>query len=246
MAIIKSNSATTSVGGYRFEDYESQKNDYLKRIQSQAAQLLSESHSNASVVLNEAYQKGLEKAQEEAEVIQKEAEAKGYEEGLKKAEAKVEKDFKNKLKTEFEPLVKTMQEMKEVYEAKQNELISRSEDELIQASMGLAKSVIEVESKLNVDVLKERLSKALSYLRTEAEIWIRMHPDDISKIKDFFNLLIENSGSKADVIWKEDPSMSPACFKVISGQSQVSFNSELQWDKLLNELHDKGLAKGVD
>jgi len=243
VALIRSNTSTAEWSNYNLGDYEEQKRDFLKDIQVEAEAILNKANEKAVLVLKEAYAKGREQSLAEIEVLKEKARKEGYNKGFIEGKLAGEKTGIESIQVEAAPVIVLLKNIAEKLEREASSAIFQAEEKLIQASMDLAEAVIDVEPKFNRDVLTSRLKKAVGYLRTEMELSVKVHPSDLDLAKKFLPQCLDELGVSPMVKWIEDDQMEVASVTVRSGESEVHFNQFLQWQKLLTLLKQKTLKQ---
>lgn len=239
MALIRSTTHTSEWSNYNLNDYDQQKKDFLKDIQTEAEAILKRANEKAEEVSKSAYSEGRKKLLAEIEELKEQAEKEGYEKGLKVGEEKGYREEVERFKAESEPLLELLKKASDEFNAKVNQTIEDAEAKLVDASMDLAKAVLNVEPKYNQEVLVSRLKKAMAYLRPELELSVRINPEDAELAKKLMPRLLEELGASPSVKWLEDPNAEKSSVCVKAGESEVQFNQFIQWEKLLTLLKQK-------
>jgi flagellar assembly protein FliH len=239
MALIRSTTHASEWSNYNLNDYDQQKKDFLKDIQVEAEAILKRANDKTEEIAKSAYQEGRKKLLAEIESLKEQAEKEGYEKGLKQGEEKGYREEVEKFKAEADPLLELLKNVTEEFSGKVQETLDDAETKLVEASMDLAKAVLGVEPKYNQEVLISRLKKAMSYLKPELELSVRLHPDDVVLAKKLLPRLLDELGSSPSVKWLEDPKAEKSSVLVRAGESEVQFNQFIQWEKLLTLLKQK-------
>lgn len=242
MAILKSDAVTSDLKCYHLGDYELQKQEYLKGIEEQAHKIIATAEAKAKQVLQDAYRKGVEKAKEEVEKEKANAKEKGYQEGLDLARNEIVKSNEEKVAAELTPLIQEISGLAKEVKLKKDELCRDAEMHLVRASISLAKNIILVEVNYNENVLKERLRKALSFIKTGMELQINLNPKKLEMVQAYLPKLLDEFGEPGSIAWKSDESISASGVEVKSGDVQVKLDTNLQWQSLLKEMKKKGLV----
>ena len=236
MALIRSGLTTTEWQNYELGDYEAQKKAFLVGIAEEAEQILKTARQKAGDILKEAHAKGIQQA--EAELTRKKDEGfrKGYEEGQTKGKAEALAFQKDKIEKELVPLVADLRQLLDTFDKKSQALFKGAENTLVKASLDLARHVIEIESTLNEDVLKARLTKSLNFLRPGLDLKLRLPLGGRAILEPLLQRLLDEEGLQTKVEWSEDENISAGSLVVSSGDSVVQFDSQLQWRALLEKL----------
>ena len=128
----------------------------------------------------------IDKAKADAEKIRSEARDEGYEEGIGKL---------NDLLLEFH--------------RKRDRMIEDSRSDLLRLSVRIAEKVLGRELEENEDALADIVIKAIRGIRHEKRIQIRVHPDDLEKIRSKRQKLLDEVGAGKELEFQEDRSVSP-------------------------------------
>jgi flagellar biosynthesis/type III secretory pathway protein FliH len=138
----------------------------------------------------------IEEAQVRAQLIEKEAYEKafslGQKEGLEVAE--------RRLRSTLESLEKAHGEFKKLKE----EIILRSERELIALCMAIARKVLSQEIVQNKDALLNLIRCGLRYVLDKDHVRIRLHPSAFQQIMEFEGQIISSSEDLRDLAFEKD------------------------------------------
>lgn len=242
MSVLKPDRIPVSdVGHYQFSDYEDQKKAYLDDIRQQGEKIILDARAKARELLQEAYKKGIAKAREEIDREMEECKKTAHEEGFAKGEAEAKQKVESENVEAITPVLSSLEKSLSELETQKSTFIDDAKNQLIDSALVLAKSVISCEVKTNKDVLQSRLLKALDYLNVQLRLEIHLHPSDLQKAKEIVPQIIESIGSQPIVKWIEDQNLSPSDVLVTTGDSTIHLDTELQWEKLINSIHEKGI-----
>jgi len=124
-------------------------------------------------------------AKEEAEKIRGEARDAGYEEGLGKlADLLVE------------------------FQKKRDKMMEDSRSDLLRLSVRIAEKIVGRELAENEDALGDVVIKAIRGIRHEKRIQIRVHPDDLDRIRSQKERIENEVGTGKEIEFREDRSIS--------------------------------------
>ena len=237
MALLKSHhQAKADSGQYVFDDYEQKKVEYLKKIEGQAKVILDNAKEKARVVIADAYKVGIEKANTEIEKQKEIAKTEGLQEGIALGKDEAKKENENYIQTNMIPMVERLKKMCSEYEATVKNVEEFAGNEIQKTAVSLAKSLLLVEPQYNKEVLSERIKEAISYLKVDMELSVKVNPDDKAHAQEHFAAVLDQLGVEPKLIWKEDENLNKGDIKVNSGESQVKLYSQEQWKSILEAL----------
>jgi flagellar assembly protein FliH len=169
----------------------------------------------------EAYEKIIHRAKEEAEAIIKEAEREAVKlievaqiEGdkLKKSiedEARAEgfKKGYEEAKRQYESLIKEAEEIKKNAEEEYRELLNGVESDAVNVILDIAKKVIGEEISLNKDIILEVLRKGFEKCSNKDDITIKVSPEDHDFAVKNREKILSLAGGVGKLDIKKDPSL---------------------------------------
>lgn len=237
MALLKSHHVNVgSSRTYTFDDYEQKKLDFLRGIEEQAQDILSNARQEAENIREDARKDGLKKAEQEIETLKSNAKVQGHEEGTAKAKEEVKVENQQYIEANLSPLVNKFKTITEQLEQYSQSFSDKAAEEILSTSLHLAEAVLLCEPQFNADVLKARILKAISHLRLGAEVQIKVHPEDKKLADEHISSIMEDLGKILHVNFTEDESLNKGDVTISSGDAQVQLTSIEQWKKLLSEL----------
>ena len=145
-------------------------------LEAQLQEKLAETEKIAGALLADAEEKArqiVSCAQAEASGIKEKAEEKGYSDGAQKAE----KEMQARFEQQTEVLQNIIMQIGEAREG----MIDELEDEIISLVLDTAKKVINIELEKNDKVFVDVIQNALSQIKREGKIVIRVGQDDYAR-----------------------------------------------------------------
>ena len=237
MALLKSHHQSTSDSSqYVFDDYEQKKADYLKKIEEQGQGILQKAQDKARSVIADAYKSGIDKAVAEVAKQKEMAIEEGHKQGVAQAKEEVKKENEVYVQTNMLPVVEQLKVLAQKYENTIQTVTEKAGADIEKTAINLAKALLLVEPEYNQRVLEERINKAISYLKVDMELNIRVNPEDKAHAEKYFSSVLEKLGCEAKLVLKEDQDLSKGDIQVTSGDSQVQLYSLTQWESALREL----------
>ncbi len=169
----------------------------LKDLEDQLQQKMDETEKTTQTMLREAQERAnavIKKAEDEARGIVEQAEEKGYRDGVQKAQQEMQAQL-GKHSEALENL------LMKIGDAREN-MIDELEDEIITLVLETAKKVINLELEKNDKVFVNVVQNALSQIKREGKIVIRVGQDDFA---NFFSsgtaeFILNNERIKTTVI----------------------------------------------
>ncbi|MGM0452552.1 MAG: FliH/SctL family protein [Thermodesulfobacteriota bacterium] len=108
----------------------------------------------------------------DVEAIREEAYTKGRADGRQEAEAE--------LHTAAQALAEGLEQISRLRES----LLSKSKEDMVRLVMGVVGQVIQTEVTENTDIIVKTVTRALESAVASAEYFIKVHPDDLARVKE--------------------------------------------------------------
>lgn len=236
MALIRTGDNVSEFDHYRFSDYDADKKAYLEGIETEAKTIIEQARKKAGDILKDAYKKGREQADAEIKRTMAEAKERGYQEGLEQGKKDGHAQEAERASKELSPLADQLKKLISDFHEASASTLENAENHLVDASLQLAKAVTKVESDLNPEVLKARLSNAIKLLSPGMTLTVSLHPDLEDLAKTYLGKILQLEGLSPSVTWNTDPSLEAGSLRVQSNDSSVAFDEELQWESLLRKM----------
>jgi len=177
----------------KIRSYIEEKNRIIEETNKERENILSEAKKDAQEIIS--------KAKVEAEEIKKKAHEEGFKIGI-------EDGFKEG-KREIELLTSRIQEITSYIVNKRNEIIQKSEREVVELALEVIKKILKEITQNERDIVIRQIKYALSKLAGETKFIIKVNPADLeitASHKEEFIKLIEKNG---DVKIFEDSFVEP-------------------------------------
>ncbi|XOV79266.1 MAG: flagellar assembly protein FliH [Aestuariibacter sp.] len=189
-------------------------------------------------IRKEAYEEGFKQGQEEGKAAGFEE---GKTEGLETGHAEgFEKGLAEGLEEGRETIEQQLQQWQALNETLQTPITMVEEElevELLQLAVGLARSVIQVETQLNENVIFQALKAALKVLPVQEQRYeIHLHPEDFKLVRQHFS---EEEIEQHNWVLVESVSTSQGGCEIITENNAVDMSLE----KRIREVVDRFLME---
>lgn len=191
----------------------------------EAAEYLDPETLRASVISD-----ALAEARREAEHKVNEA----YEQGLARGIAAGEERFRESLAECEQALRGTAEAMRAAYQ----EFLDSLEPEVFELVRLVAERVLDRELRQDTQAIHATLRRALACIADRAHLTVRLHPDDLTAVREHKVTLLEEFEAVKHLDLAPDPDLSPGSCVVDSERMHVDARLETLLENVLNELAD--------
>ncbi len=177
----------------------------------------------------EALQQELLKKEEEGRLKELEsARDEAYEKGRADAEQASQEAFE-RLKKEYASLVDLFQDATRQMAAEKEKIWRESELEILRLALAIAKKTVGYEiSENSVNIMKQAVTEALSYVGEKKLVAVRVSPEDLKKMNTLEGMKIAGEGIKV----LEDRNVAPGGCVVETDFGNVESHVESRWEEI--------------
>lgn len=161
---------------------------------------------------------------EELELAKDEA----YKKGRSDAEQEIER-----LKKEYASLVALFQDAARQMSAEKEKIWRESEHEILKLALAISKKAVGCEiSNNSVNIMKDAVKEALSYVGEKKLVAVRISPDDLKKMNTMEGMKIVDEGIKV----LEDRNIAPGGCVVETDFGNVESHVASRWEEIQKAL----------
>lgn len=181
----------------------------------------------------EALQQELLKKEEDERLKELEsAKTEAYQKGRAEAEQASQEEFE-RLKKEYASLVDLFQDATRQMAAEKERIWRESEHEIVRLSLAIAKKTVGYEiGESSVDIMRQAVTEALTYVGEKKLVAVRVSPEDLKKMNTLEGMKIAGDGIK--VI--EDRNVAPGGCVVETDFGNVESHVEARWEEIRKAL----------
>ena len=181
----------------------------------------------------EALQQELLKKEEDERLKELEsAKDEAYEKGRADAEQASQVEFE-RLKKEYASLVDLFQDATRQMAAEKEKIWRESELEILKLALAIAKKTVGYEiSENSVNIMKQAVTEALTYVGEKKLVAVRVSPEDLKKMNTLEGMKIAGEGIKV----LEDRNVAPGGCVVETDFGNVESHVESRWEEIQKAL----------
>lgn len=181
----------------------------------------------------EALQQELLKKEEDERLKELEsAKDEAYKKGRADAEQASQEEFE-RLKKEYASLVDLFQDAMRQMAAEKEKIWRESELEILKLALAIAKKTVGYEiSENSVNIMKQAVTEALTYVGEKKLVAVRVSPEDLKKMNTLEGMKIAGEGIKV----LEDRNVAPGGCVVETDFGNVESHVESRWEEIRKAL----------
>lgn len=181
----------------------------------------------------EALQQELLKKEEDERLNELEsAKDEAYKKGRADAEQASQEEFE-RLKKEYASLVDLFQDAMRQMAAEKEKIWRESEIEILKLALAIAKKTVGYEiSENSVNIMKQAVTEALTYVGEKKLVAVRVSPEDLKKMNTLEGMKIAGEGIKV----LEDRNVAPGGCVVETDFGNVESHVESRWEEIRKAL----------
>lgn len=181
----------------------------------------------------EALQQELLKKEEDERLKELEsAKDETYKKGRADAEQAAQEEFE-RLKKEYASLVDLFQDATRQMAAEKEKIWRESELEILKLALAIAKKTVGYEiSENSVNIMKQAVTEALTYVGEKKLVAVRVSPEDLKKMNTLEGMKIAGEGIKV----LEDRNVAPGGCVVETDFGNVESHVESRWEEIRKAL----------
>ncbi|GEM_PF-1623530 len=207
------NQAAPTKPYFHLEDFEQRSEEYLERIRTHAAQIVSQAHRDAEKIRQDTITSA---KKESLEIIRKEMQA----------------ELDRKL-AQIQPMVNTtLAQMKQQLEIWRQEWESRT----VQLATGIAEKICHHELQHRPEIVLSQIESALKLAGKEDRIEIRIHPNDSERFSPSINQIVELYCDLATTTLVPDPAVQIGGCILRTKYGDIDAQIQTQIDRIGEEL----------
>lgn len=195
--------------------------------------LLQSREHGVDLAQKEALQQELLKKEEDERLKELEsAKNEAYEKGRADAEQASQEEFEQ-LKKEYASLVDLFQDATRQMAAEKEKIWRESELEILKLALAISKRTVGYEiSENSVNIMKQAVTEALTYVGEKKLVAVRVSPEDLKKMNTLEGMKIAGEGIKV----LEDRSVAPGGCVVETDFGSVESHVESRWEEIRKAL----------
>lgn len=153
-------------------------------------------------------------------------------EAYKKGEQASLEEFE-RLKNEYASLVDLFQDATRQMAAEKEKVWRESEQEILKLALAIAKKTVGYEiSENSVNIMKQAVAEALTYVGEKKLVAVRVSPEDLKKMKTLGGMKIADEGIRV----LEDRNVAPGGCVVETDFGNVESHVESRWEEIRKAL----------
>ncbi len=197
----------------------------LTHAQRQAADVIAAARAQAELIQEgarrEGYQAGLEQGLTEGQ-------QRGAEEALAAAQAAFDKDLAH--------LADNLAAVVREFSDQRLDRLHAAEHDLLNFAIDIAGSVTKVIGEANPDAARENLRSALQLVMAKSDATVRVHPADLSTLRQFAAQLADENLTLPHLTFVEDEAVSRGGVLVVTEAGRIDATLEAQMDQITRAL----------
>lgn len=155
-----------------------------------------------------------------------------YKKGRADAEQASQEEFE-RLKKEYASLVDLFQDAMRQMAAEKEKIWHESELEILKLALAIAKKTVGYEiSENSVNIMKQAVTEALTYVGEKKLVAVRVSPEDLKKMNTLEGMKIAGEGIKV----LEDRNVAPGGCVVETDFGNVESHVESRWEEIQKAL----------
>lgn len=226
--VLKAGHATTrrvASSSFHMPDWRLEADQLLERAQRQAANVIAEAHAQAELAQERARQEGYQVGLEQG---LKEGKQRGAEEAQIAAQAVFDKDLAH-LADSLTAVVREVSDQR-------LDRLHAAERDLLNFAIGIARRVTKVVGEVNPDAARENLRSALQLVLAKSDVTVRVHPADLSTLRQFAAQLADQNAALPHITFVEDEAVSRGGVQVLTEAGRIDATLEAQMDQITQAL----------
>lgn len=225
MGLIKSINAPSTLTPFSMRDIENQARAIILRARQQAEQLLAAAQVEAEQLKPLAHAQGHE-----------EGFAQGLQAGTEQGRADGHQQALDEHRQSLAQLVATISEMIVRINDERQRLEAEAIGDVVRLAVAIARRVTKRQGELDPRVLQSNLTEAMKLVVGAADVRIAVHPSQKQALSGELPRLRLSWPTLEHVELIEDESLSPGGCRILTHQSQIDADLDVQLDRVVADL----------
>ncbi len=225
--LLKAN-ATRELGSnvvFNYDNLHQQCDDYLKKINQQAAEIISNANVQAEQIRTEALKDAMEK---------------GFSQGIQNADDHIKKQTDENTKTQvgsqIQTILPSVESIARLLENEKEKWISDWETSVINLVILIAEKIVRKKLDLNPELSQEMIRGALELAAGQRHITVSLNPADVEILGDKSEEVVSVLAGCGQAEIRADESVSPGGCMIESRQGTIDARLETQLERIAVEL----------
>jgi flagellar assembly protein FliH len=225
--LLKAN-ATRELGSnvvFNYDNLHQQCDDYLKRINQQAATIITDANAQAEQIRAAAL---------------KDATQKGFSQGIENADEHIKKQTEENTRTQvgsqIQTIIPSVENVARLLENEKEKWISDWEGSVINLVLLIAEKIVRTKLDLNPELSQEMIRGALELAAGQRHITVTMNPVDVEILGDKSEEVVSVLAGCGQAEIRTDESISPGGCVIESRQGTIDARLETQIERIAAEL----------
>jgi len=210
---------------FQFDDVQALARRILQRATEQAQRKLAAANAQASDIEKMAYEDGHKKGHADGC-------AKGEAEGRVAGEKAAREEFQNRV----QGVVKTLEVLLGELKAREVELRSQAEADLLQLSLAIARRIVRREITIDPSYIVPTVREAIGLATDRSDLAIHAHPQDIAAIETELPQLRAAFADLGKVFLEADPALARGEIRVLGVEGEIDMRLEQQFGTIERAL----------
>ncbi len=221
--------------------------------QEKIDQKIQETHEKANDLLIERHREGYEtgyaegKSQGEREGFERgyqEGLERGLEEGLAEGRTRGEAETRQELSDRFhagtESAIQLMEQLATELNREWGQAVESARQNLVEVSLGVARTVIQRETKVDPSIVRETVSRALDHLETYEQLVVEIHPEDRRFVEEYLGGFLDSKVAGISLEFRENLELDRGGCRLRTRNGEVRATIEDQLNQLGRALEEAG------
>ncbi len=221
--------------GKEAEDIKKEAEKESNRIKQEANTVLEEASAEVKRIISEA----VSKTKEQSEDIRHQAHEQGFTLGKQEGydtECKTVKEKFQGLLSQIEMvLIEAKKEKERIFQKAQEDM----SEEIVELAVLIAKKIIKTEISTNQDIIVANIKNALSKMKSQGEITIRVNLVDLQHVEFMKDELLSLASGLKGIHFHDDPSIEPGGCKIETTLGIIDATISAQMERVEQELKDQ-------
>jgi len=218
--------------GGEAEDIKKEAKEESNRIKQEANTILEEAKESVKKITSEA----VARSEEQAEDIRHQAHESGFttgkQEGYDAGYKTVKEKFHALLSQVEMVLIEAKKEKERIFQKAQKDM----SEEIVELSILIAKKIIKTEIANNQDIIVANIKDALSKMKSQGEITIRVNLVDFQHVESMKDELLGIASGLKGIHFHDDPSIEPGGCKIETTLGIIDATISAQMERVEEEL----------
>ena len=226
--VLKAGHVTTRrvvPSAFHMRDWRLEADELLEQAHRQAADVVAEAGAQAELIQERAHSEGYQTG---LELGLKEGKQRGAEEALTAAQAAFDKDLAH-LADNLTAIVREVSDQR-------LDRLHAAEHDLLNFAIDIARSVTKVIGEANPDAARENLRSALRLVLAKSDVTVRVHPADLSTLRQFAAQRADENAALPHITFVEDEAISRGGVQVLTEAGRIDATLEAQMDQITRAL----------